>query len=102
MKEEKTIFKPLAGIEPHIFGLLVRRVNHYTTRTNHTGRRVKTLEDAEWKTAIKKPVSPMQAWKVDVQNVNDDDDDHHRHHHHDILMQGEYFVTTFEFVAFSH
>ena len=37
MKEEKTIFKPLAGIEPHIFGLLVRRVNHYTTRTNHAG-----------------------------------------------------------------
>ena len=33
MKEEKTIFKPSAGIEPHIFGLLVRRVNHYTTRT---------------------------------------------------------------------
>ena len=31
MKEEKTIFKPLAGIEPHIFDLLVRRVNHYTT-----------------------------------------------------------------------
>ena len=28
MKEEKTIFKLLAGIEPHIFGLLVRRVNH--------------------------------------------------------------------------
>ena len=25
MKEEKTIFKALAGIEPHIFGLLVRR-----------------------------------------------------------------------------
>ena len=23
MKEVKTIFKPLAGIEPHIFGLLV-------------------------------------------------------------------------------
>ena len=37
MKEEKTIFKPLAGIEPHIFGLLVRRVNHYTTMTNHAG-----------------------------------------------------------------
>ena len=37
MKEEKTIFKPLAGIEPHIFGLLVRRVDHYTTRTNHAG-----------------------------------------------------------------
>ena len=37
MKEEKTIFKPLAGIKPHIFGLLVRRVNHYTTRTNHAG-----------------------------------------------------------------
>ena len=37
MKEEKTIFKPLAGIEPYIFGLLVRRVNHYTTRTNHAG-----------------------------------------------------------------
>ena len=37
MKDEKTIFKPLAGIEPHIFGLLVRRVNHYTTRTNHAG-----------------------------------------------------------------
>ena len=35
MKEEKTTFKPLAGIEPHIFSLLVRRVNHYTTRTNH-------------------------------------------------------------------
>ena len=32
MKEEKTIFKPLAGIEPLIFGLLVRRVNHYTTK----------------------------------------------------------------------
>ena len=29
-------FKPLAEIEPHIFGLLVRRVNHYTTRTNYT------------------------------------------------------------------
>ena len=29
MKEEKTIFKHLAGIEPHISGLLVRRVNHY-------------------------------------------------------------------------
>ena len=28
---------PLAGIEPHIFCLLVRRVNHYTTRTNHAG-----------------------------------------------------------------
>ena len=37
MKEGKTIFKPLAGIEPHIFGLLVWRVNHHTTRTNHTG-----------------------------------------------------------------
>ena len=37
MKEEKTIFKPFTGIEPHIFGLLVRRVNHYTTRTNHAG-----------------------------------------------------------------
>ena len=37
MKEEKTIFKPLAGIEPHIFNLLVQRVNHYTTRTNHAG-----------------------------------------------------------------
>ena len=37
MKEEKIIFKPLAGIEPHIFGLLVRRVNHYTTRTNRAG-----------------------------------------------------------------
>ena len=37
MKEEKTIFKPLAGIEPHIFGFLVRRVNHDTTGTNHTG-----------------------------------------------------------------
>ena len=37
MKEEKTIFKPLAGIEPHIFGLLVRSVNHYTTKTNHAG-----------------------------------------------------------------
>ena len=37
MKEEKTIFKPLAGFEPHIFGLLVRRVNPYTTRTNHAG-----------------------------------------------------------------
>ena len=35
LKEEKRIFKPLAGIEPHMFGLLVRRVNHYTTRTNH-------------------------------------------------------------------
>ena len=34
-EEEKTIFKPLAGIEPHIFGLLVQRVNHYTTRTNY-------------------------------------------------------------------
>ena len=30
MKEEKIIFKPLAGFEPHIFGILVRRVNHYT------------------------------------------------------------------------
>ena len=37
MKEEKTIFKPSAGIEPHIFGLLVWRVNHYTTKTNHAG-----------------------------------------------------------------
>ena len=37
MKEEKTIFKPFAGIKPHIFGLLVQRVNHYTTRTNHAG-----------------------------------------------------------------
>ena len=37
MKEEKTFLKPLAGIEPHIFGFLVRHVNHYTTRTNHTG-----------------------------------------------------------------
>ena len=41
MKEEKTIFKPLAGIEPHIFGLLVRRVNHYTTRINHAGNVVR-------------------------------------------------------------
>ena len=37
MKEEKIIFKNLAGFEPHIFGILVRRVNHYTTRTNHAG-----------------------------------------------------------------
>ena len=37
MKEEKTTLNSLAGIEPHIFGLLVRRVNHYTTRTNHAG-----------------------------------------------------------------
>ena len=37
MKEEKTIFKPLAGVEPQNFGLLVRRVNHYTSRTNHAG-----------------------------------------------------------------
>ena len=37
MKEKKTIFKPLAVIEPHIFGLLDRRVNHYTTRTNRAG-----------------------------------------------------------------
>ena len=37
IKEEKTIFKLLAGIEPRIFGLLDRRVNHYTTRTNHAG-----------------------------------------------------------------
>ena len=37
IKEEKTIVKPLAGIEPHIFGLLVRRVKNYTTRTNHAG-----------------------------------------------------------------
>ena len=41
----------------------------------------------------------MQAWKIDVQNVTDDDDDHHHHHHHDILMQGEYFVTTFLFAG---
>ena len=38
MKEEKTIFKPLAGIEPHIFDLLIRRVNHYTIKTNHAGK----------------------------------------------------------------
>ena len=38
MKEKKTIFKPLAGIEPHIFAYLVRRINHYTTRTNHTNK----------------------------------------------------------------
>ena len=37
MKEEKTIFKLLAGIEPHIYVLPVRRVKHYTTRTNHAG-----------------------------------------------------------------
>ena len=37
MKEKKTIFKPVAGIETHIFGILVRRVNHYTKRTNHAG-----------------------------------------------------------------
>ena len=38
MKEEKTIFEPLTGIEPHIFGLLVRRV--ITT----TLQRLTTLE----------------------------------------------------------
>ena len=27
-KKRKQFFKPSAGIEPHIFGLLVRRVNH--------------------------------------------------------------------------
>ena len=36
IKEEKTIFKSSAGIEPHIFGLLVRRVNHYTDYTTRT------------------------------------------------------------------
>ena len=37
MKKQKKDFKPLAGIERHSYGLLVRRVNHYTTRINHGG-----------------------------------------------------------------
>ena len=45
MKEEKTNFKPLAGIEPHIFGLLVRRVNHYTTTTTLQGVVRKTVPE---------------------------------------------------------
>ena len=48
MKEEKTIFKPLVGIEPHIFGLLVRRVNHYTTRTNHTGNAASWMDPCSY------------------------------------------------------
>ena len=34
MKEEKTIFKTLAGIEPHIFGLLVDVFNILSCHNN--------------------------------------------------------------------
>ena len=49
------MIKPLAGIEPHIFGLLVRRVNHYTTKTNHIGNKAYRAHLIYFKNVFIKP-----------------------------------------------
>ena len=70
MKKGKINFKPLTGIKPHIFGLLVRCVNHYCSIASDTVYHCAT--ETGWQpTEVLESISchPYHYWKLTVKRL---------------------------------